>query len=174
MVCTSQPPKIWWQTSVSSLFNLLSFWIASKQIFLLDWNNFCCKPILSNAMFTFNEKNSGKTIYFASFFFFFKYSPCLLNNPHNKWNHSSFWSVIITILLCHQHRYPWPFLATSPYRSLLPAGPQGYTPYPHRAAVCRFKLVPLLLLSYVKGFIGVHHLWACPYFSSSVLHVWFV
>ena len=36
---------------------------------------------------------------------------------------------------------------------LLPllAGPQGYIPYPHRAAVCRFKLVTLLLLSHVRG-----------------------
>ena len=29
--------------------------------------------------------------------------------------------------------YPWPSLATSPYRSSLLAGPQGYIPYPHRA-----------------------------------------
>ena len=27
---------------------------------------------------------------------------------------------------------------TSPYRPLLPAGPQGYIPYRHRAAVCMF------------------------------------
>ena len=52
------------------------------------------------------------------------------------------------------------------------AGPQDYTPYLHRAAVCRFDLVTLLLLGHVKGSIGVHHLWAHPYFSSSVLHVW--
>ena len=81
---------------------------------------------------------------------------------------------IIIILSCHQHGYPWPFLAFSPYRLSLSVGPQGYTPYPHRAAVCRFKLVALLLLGHVKGPIGVHHLWACPYFSSSVLHVWFI
>ena len=80
----------------------------------------------------------------------------------------------IIILSCHQHRYPWSFLATSPYRSSLPAGPQGYTPNLHIAAVCRFELVALLLPGYVKGSIGVHHLWARPYFSSSVLHVWFV
>ena len=80
----------------------------------------------------------------------------------------------IIIMPYHGHGYPWPFLATSPYRFLLLAGPQGYTPYPHRATVCRFKLVILLSLGYVKGSIGVHHLWACPYFSSSVLHVWFI
>ena len=43
MVCTSQPWNIWWQTSVqvwSALFDLPLFWIASKEIFLWDWNNF--------------------------------------------------------------------------------------------------------------------------------------
>ena len=48
--------------------------------------------------------------------------------------------VIIIILLCHQHGYPWSSLATPPNHSSLPVGPQGYTPYPHRAAVCRFEL----------------------------------
>ena len=38
------------------------------------------------------------------------------------------------------------------------AGPQAYTAYPHRAAVRRFKLIVLLLLSHMKGSIGVHHL----------------
>ena len=37
-----------------------------------------------------------------------------------------------------------------PLSSLLSiAGPQGYTPYPHRAAVWRVKLVALLLLGHV-------------------------
>ena len=81
---------------------------------------------------------------------------------------------IIIILSCHQHRYPWTSLATSPYHSSHPAGPQGYTLYPHRAAVCRFELVALLLLGHVKGSVGVPPLWARPFFSSSVLHVWFV
>ena len=82
----------------------------------------------------------------------------------------------LEIYLCghHQHGYPWPFLTTSPYHSSLSAAPQGYTPYPHRAAVCRFELVTLLSLGHVKGSTGVHHLWARPYFSSSVLHVWFI
>ena len=51
------------------------------------------------------------------------------------------------------------FLATSPDRSLLPAGPQAYTLYPHWVAVCRFKLVASLLLDHVKWSIEVHHLW---------------
>ena len=82
--------------------------------------------------------------------------------------------IIIIILSCHQHRYPWLSLATPPYRSSLLTGPQGYILYPHRATVCRFELVALLLLGHVKGSIEEHHLWARPCFSSSVLHVWFV
>ena len=45
----------------------------------------------------------------------------------------------------HRHGYPWPSLATSPYRSTPLAGLQGYIPYPHKAAVCMFELVVLLL-----------------------------
>ena len=78
--------------------------------------------------------------------------------------------IIIIIMLCYQHRYPWPSLATPPYDPLLPAGLQSYILYRHRAAVCRFKLVILPLLGHVKGSTGVHHLWARPYFSSSVPH----
>ena len=57
--------------------------------------------------------------------------------------------------------------ATSPYRSSLSAGPQGYIPYPHRTAAYRFELVNLLSLGHVKGSTGVHHLCARSYFSSS-------
>ena len=84
------------------------------------------------------------------------------------------WGQSFIIMSCHQQVYPWPFLATSPNRSSLPAGSQGYIQYPHRSAVCRFELVVLLSLSHVKGSTGVHHLWARPYFSSSVLYVCFV
>ena len=79
----------------------------------------------------------------------------------------------IIIMSCRQHGYPWPSLATSPYRSLPLAGLQGYIPYPHIAAVCMFVLVVLLLPGHMWGSIGVHHLWARPCFSSSVLHIWF-
>ena len=65
-------------------------------------------------------------------------------------------------------------LTTAPYHSSLPAGPKGYIPYLHRAAVRRFMLVALLLLGHVKGSTRVHHLWDRPYFSSSVPHVWLV
>ena len=52
-------------------------------------------------------------------------------------------NTFIIIFSCHQHGYPWPSLATSPYPSSLLAGTQGYIPYPHRAAVCRFELVAI-------------------------------
>ena len=51
------------------------------------------------------------------------------------------------------HGYPWPSLTTPPYRSSLLGGSQGYIPYPHRAAVCRFELVALLLFGHVRGSI---------------------
>ena len=79
--------------------------------------------------------------------------------------------IIIIIMSCRQHRYPWLFLATPPYRSSLLAGALGYILYSHRAAIFRFELVALFFLGHVKGPIGEHHLWARPCFSSSVLHV---
>ena len=82
--------------------------------------------------------------------------------------------IIIIIMSCRQHGYPWPSLATSPYYSLPQAGLQGYILCPHIAAVWMFELVVLLLLGHMWGSIGVHHLWARPCFSSSVLRVWFV
>ena len=83
--------------------------------------------------------------------------------------------IIITIIMsCRSHGYPWPFLATFSYRSSPLAGLQGYIPYPHIAAIYMFELVVLLLLGHMRGSIEVHHLWARPCFSSSVLHVWFV
>ena len=59
--------------------------------------------------------------------------PCVaINKPITKIinNH-------LIILSCHQHGYPGPSFATPPYRSSF----QGYTPYPHRAAVYRFEQV---------------------------------
>ena len=41
---------------------------------------------------------------------------------------------VIIMMSCRQHGYPWPSLATSPYRSSPLVGLQGYIPYPHRAA----------------------------------------
>ena len=69
---------------------------------------------------------------------------------------------------------PDPISQPPPYRPLLLASLQVYIPYLHRAAVCRFELVVLSLFVNVKGSTGVHHLWVPPYFSSGVLHVWFI
>ena len=82
--------------------------------------------------------------------------------------------IIIIIMSCRQHGYPWPFLATFPYRSSPPAGLLGYILCPHIAAVCKFGLVVLLLLGHMWGSIGVRHLRARPCFSSSVRRVWLV
>ena len=47
----------------------------------------------------------------------------------------------IIITSRHQHGYPWPSLATSPYRPLPPVGLQGYISCRQRPAVCKFLLV---------------------------------
>ena len=59
--------------------------------------------------------------------------------------------IIIIIMSCHQHGYPWLSLITSPYHSLPLAVLQGYIPYPHIAAVCMFELVTQLLLGHMWG-----------------------
>ena len=61
----------------------------------------------------------------------------------------------IIIMSCSQHGYPWPSLATPPYSSSLLVGLQGYIPHPHRAALCMFELVVLLLFGHMRGSIGV-------------------
>ena len=58
------------------------------------------------------------------------------------WNNIT---IIIIILSFHLHGYPWAYLSTPPFRSSLQAGPQGYIPYPHGAALCRFELVALAM-----------------------------
>ena len=82
--------------------------------------------------------------------------------------------IIIIVMLCRQHGYPWPSLATFPYRSSPPAGLLGYILCPHIAAVCKFGLVVLLLLGHMWGSVVVHHLRARLCFSSSVRRVWLV
>ena len=57
--------------------------------------------------------------------------------------------IYIIIISCRQYGYPWPSLATSPYRSSFLVCLQGYIPYPLRAAVCMFKLAVLLLLGHM-------------------------
>ena len=85
-----------------------------------------------------------------------------------KWLYTNIIIIIIIIMSCRQHGYPWPSLATSPYHSSPPAGLLGYILCPHIAAVCKFGLVVLLLLGHMWGSIGIRHLRALPCFSSSV------
>ena len=104
--------------------------------------------------------------------------PCCLKRVIFLCSFVTMWLLIIIIIIiimsCCQHGYPWPSLATSPYRSSRPAGLLGYIPCPHIAAVCKFGLVVLLLLGHMWGSIGVRHLRARPCFSSSVRRVWLV
>ena len=67
-------------------------------------------------------------------------------------------AIIIITMSRYQHGYSCSSLATPPYRPLLSADPQGYIPYRHRAAVCRFELDIQPLPVHVKGSTGVHHL----------------
>ena len=70
--------------------------------------------------------------------------------------------IIITIMSCRLHGYPWPSLATSPYHSSPLAGLQGYISYPNIAAVCMFELVVLLLLGHMRGSITDEFVLASP------------
>ena len=100
---------------------------------------------------------------------------CSLNDLNNEFDYNikSFSKhqypdpFIIIILSCHQHGYPWPSLATLPYRLSLLGGP-------HIDAVYRFQLVALLLLGHVRGSMNVHHLWARPCFSCIILYICFI
>ena len=103
---------------------------------------------------------------------------CFFIHTHTKYHlyvqTQHYENIMIIIMSCHSHGYPWSSLATSLYPSSPLAGLQGYITYPHIAAECMFELVVLPLPGHMRGSIGVHHLWARPCFSSSVLHVWFV
>ena len=68
--------------------------------------------------------------------------------------------IIIIIMSCCQHGYPWLSLATFPYRSSPPAGLLGYIPCPHIDAVCKFRLaVPAFCLAICGGSIRVRPLY---------------
>ena len=70
-----------------------------------------------------------------------------------------------TIMSCRLHRYPWPSLAISPYRSSLPAGLQGCIPNPHIAAVCMY--VRAGRPAFARPYVGAH--WSTSLLSSSLL-----
>ena len=110
-----------------------------------------------------------------------EFSSSFLKSSFHNCIHSSWleafnlaFKILFLIMLCRQHGYLWPSLATSPHRLSPLAGLRGYIPYPHITAVCIFRLVVLLLLGHMWGSIGVRCLWIRPCFSSSVLCVWFI
>ena len=79
----------------------------------------------------------------------------------------------------HYHHSVWlarislPSSVTHLYRPSLSAGLPCYILYLQRAIIDRFSLVAQPLLVCVRGSTGVPRLWACPHFSSTVLHVLF-
>ena len=70
--------------------------------------------------------------------------------------------IIIIIMSCRQHGYPWPSLATSLYHSSPPAGFLGYILCPHIAAVCKFGSP-----AFAWPYVGVHR--SASITSSSLL-----
>ena len=90
----------------------------------------------------------------------------------NEHNHTTgVWtSLVIIIMSCLQHGYPWPSLATSPYHSSPPAGLQSYILCPHIVAVCKFELVVLLLHGHMWGSMLLYSTlatmtWGLPIFT---------
>ena len=146
--------------STQKRYTATNFTVYSKKVLLWTMDYF----VASSKTNVYNFKERKQKI--SNIFFFL--SKCSMVEVVNTF------IIIIIIMSCRRHGYPWPSLATSPYRSSLLAGLQDYIPYPHRAAVCMIELVVLLLLGHMWGSIGVNQLWARPCFSSSILHVWFV
>ena len=95
---------------------------------------------------------------------YYKQTNILVDISLKRCKAPKFWTIdiIIIIMSCRQHGYPWPSLATSPYHSSPRAGLQGYILCPHIVAVCKFVLVVLLLHIHMWGSTGVHRLWARP------------
>ena len=116
----------------------LLFW-NSEHIFLSGYNSSLI-PLKDSLISFFLGISTSYGLFNADTWFTFKFS-----------------FVIIIIMSCRQHGYPWPSLAAPSYRLSPLAGLQNYISYPHIAAVCMFELVVLLLLGHMWGSIGVHH-----------------
>ena len=82
------------------------------------------------------------------------YSPCQLGNNHH---HHVMPPARISLIL--SRHFSLSFIASGRSSGLHPVSSHSFCMYVR--AIC-------------GGSIGVHHLWARPCFSSSVLHVWFV
>ena len=120
------------------------------------------------SLFSLNYKISFQFKYKAIVLYTFKILYQLKLLSLEIWKRCPFsliflFEIIIIMMSCRQHGYPWPSLATSPYHSSPPAGLLGYILCPHIAAVCKFRPVVLLLFGHMWGSIGVHHLRARPY-----------
>ena len=111
-------------------------------------------------------ENQRKITPLILIFHFFRFRLILYAFHHHHHHHHHHVVPLARISLTLSRHFSLSFIAS--------AGLQGYIPYPHIAAESMFELVVLLLLAHMWGPIGVHHLWARPCFSSSVLHVWFV
>ena len=78
---------------------------------------------------------------------------------------STIWTRVAVFIFYDDNHYT---TATCLYCPSDLAGPPGLILCQHRAVVDWFKKVIQTLLVHVKGSTGVHHLWVCPYSSSSV------
>ena len=74
------------------------------------------------------------------------------------------------ISLTFSRHFSLSYIASGRSSGLHPISSQSCCMY-----VCMYvRTGRLFLHGHIWGYIGVHHVWACPCFSSSVLHVWFV
>ena len=72
-------------------------------------------------------------------------------------------NVIIIIMLCCRHRYPWPSLATFPYCPSPLVGLQSHIPYPHSC----WMYVQAGRPAFARPYVGVHR--STSLMSSSLL-----
>ena len=166
------PKPRWCKTPKMNLPRWLIFAIANR------YSNYAILPPIGKWIGATNNVNQWKnTLNMSMTYIYLEKGKWTEDNDINDKNINSgyckylgiYEAYIIIIMSCRYHGYPWHSLATSPYHSSPLAGLLGYIPYPHRAVVCIFELVVLLLLSHMWGSIGVHHLWTRPCLSSSVL-----
>ena len=82
--------------------------------------------------------------------------------------------MIIIIMSCREHGFPWLSLAIRLYRPSHSAGPLEYILCLYRAVEESFLADVQYLLVRMKVSTGERRLWARSYFSRSVLHALFV
>ena len=171
-------------------FTLESEWQQSRQVtrillsILADLNNavvwmVSTRPLVSKSSSTCTNtlvslQNASITMGITDNFVFQRF----FLNPLSRYRYQSLFSasfsftlwsagtiIIIIIMSCRQHEYPWLSLATSPYHSSPLAGLQGYIPYPHKASVCMY--VRAGRPAFARPYVGVHR--STSLMSSSLL-----